>query len=105
VGDPVGPPDGALDPAIIRRYLKRHQGSIGYCYEKELLARPGLAGTALVQFLIAADGGVQGAVGRGFDERVASCVAKVIQAIRFPAPRGGGSVLVRYPFTFRAAGA
>jgi hypothetical protein len=36
---------------------------------------------------------------------VASCVAEVIATISFPAPPKGGLVQVRYPFTFRPAGA
>lgn len=93
-----------IDKAIIRRYIKRNLSKIAYCYERELLARPGLGGTIQVQFLIAANGSVQGATGSGFDQVVASCVTSVVQNISFPAPKDGGSVQVNYPFTFHAAG-
>lgn len=32
---------------------------------------------------------------------VDTCVADAIKAIRFPAPDGGGTMQVRYPFVFR----
>ena len=95
---------GTLDKSIIKRYIKRSEASIGYCYEKELLARPGIAGTVTIQFLISSSGGVQSSAGQGFDANVATCVASVIKNINFPAPRDGSAVTVNYPFTFRAAG-
>lgn len=104
IGEPTSSGDG-LDRAIIRRYIKRSIDKIAYCYERELLAKPGLAGTIQVQFLIAPNGSVQSAIGAGFDETVARCVAGVVKNISFPAPKTGGSVQVNYPFTFHAAGA
>ena len=47
---------------------------------------------------------VAGANAHGFDNEVANCVAGVIGAIEFPAPKGGGGVQVNYPLTFHAAG-
>ncbi len=45
----IGQPNaqGDLDKAIIRRYIKRNQQKIQYCYEKELLAKPNLSGTVI----------------------------------------------------------
>ena len=42
----IGQPNaqGDLDKAIIRRYIKRNIQKITYCYEKQLLAKPGLVG-------------------------------------------------------------
>jgi hypothetical protein len=101
---PVGIPEGTLDKSIVKRYIKQREEQIGYCYQKELLARPKLAGTVTIQFLISPTGNVQSSVGAGFDQPVASCVADVIKAISFPAPKNGGAVTVNYPFTFRTAG-
>ena len=105
-GGYIGRPiiDGDLDKAIIKRYIKRHVEKIAYCYEKQLLARPGIAGSIAVQFLIAPNGSVQSANGSGFDGEVASCVAGVVKSISFPAPKSGGAVQVNYPFNFHAAG-
>ncbi len=96
---------GNLDKAIIKRYIKRNINKISYCYESELLARPGIQGTVSVSFLISGTGSVQSSSGAGFDNKVASCVAGVIKNIEFPRPTDGGNVQVNYPFTFHAAGA
>ena len=103
VGTPIGV--GGLDKAIIKRYVKRASDKISYCYEKQLLAHPGLAGELMVQFVIQGDGTVKGANGKGFDASVASCVSEVVGAIAFPKPSDGGVVQVNYPFTFHATGA
>jgi FHA domain len=102
----IGQPNaqGDLDKAIIRRYIKRNIQKITYCYEKQLLAKPGLAGTVSTQFFISPNGNVTASNGSGVDSEVANCVADVIHGIEFPKPKGGGGVQVNYPFTFRPAG-
>ncbi len=100
----IGPPrsSGNLDKAIIKRYIKRNQSKIAYCYESELLARPTLEGQVQISFLISGSGTVMSSSGAGFDSKVASCVASVIKNIEFPKPTDGGNVQVNYPFTFHA---
>ncbi len=102
----IGQPNaqGDLDKAIIRRYIKRNIQKITYCYEKQLLAKPGLSGTVSTQFFITPNGNVASSSGSGVDPAVANCVADVIHNIQFPKPKGGGGVQVNYPFTFRPAG-
>jgi hypothetical protein len=95
---------GDLDKAIIRRYIRRQAAKLSYCYEKQLLAHPGEEGDISVQFVIMPNGSVKSPAAKGFDGEVASCVADVIGAIEFPAPKGGGAVQVNYPLTFHAAG-
>jgi hypothetical protein len=102
----IGQPSavGDLDKAIIRRYIKRNINKIQYCYEKELLAKPGLHGTVSTQFFISPAGTVPQATASGVDGTVSSCVADVLKGIEFPKPKGGGGVQVNYPFTFEATG-
>jgi len=102
----IGQPSavGDLDKAIIRRYIKRNIAKITYCYEKQLLAKPGLQGTVSTQFFISPNGTVASANASGVDATVASCVAGVLKSIEFPKPKGGGGVQVNYPFTFRPTG-
>jgi hypothetical protein len=102
----IGQPNaqGDLDKAIIRRYIKRNVQKILYCYEKELLSSPDLAGTVSTQFFITPHGTVAQSSGSGVSPRVSSCVAGVIKNIEFPKPKGGGGVQVNYPFTFRPYG-
>jgi len=102
IGQPTG--TGTYDKSIIRRYIKRNIDKIAYCYEKQLLAKPGLDGTVTVSFFISPTGHVTSSVGGGLDPTVANCVAEVVGAIDFPAPSEGG-VQVNYPFTFHPAGA
>lgn len=96
---------GDLDRNIIRRYIRRTLPQIRYCYEKELVAKPSLAGTVTAEFTIGIDGEVAASKAAGMDAVVATCIADAIKGIRFPKPRGGGVVHVRYPFTFRVASA
>jgi pSer/pThr/pTyr-binding forkhead associated (FHA) protein len=102
----IGQPNaqGDLDKAIIRRYIKRNVQKIQYCYEKQLLAKPTLAGTVQAQFFITPNGTVASSTGSGVDPEVASCVAEVIKNIEFPKPKGGGGVQVNYPFIFHTSG-
>jgi len=102
----IGQPSavGDLDKAIIRRYIKRNISKITYCYEKQLLAKPGLQGTVATQFFISPNGTVASANASGVDPDVSSCVAGVLKGIEFPKPKGGGGVQVNYPFTFRPTG-
>jgi hypothetical protein len=99
-GQPIA--QGDLDKAAIRRAIKGNLQKIQYCYEKQLLARPTLAGKVVVQFYILPSGKVASATASGVDPEVASCVADVIKAIEFPRPKHGG-VQVNYPFNFRTA--
>jgi pSer/pThr/pTyr-binding forkhead associated (FHA) protein len=102
IGQPSA--EGDLDKAIIRRYIKRNIQKIQYCYEKQLLAKPTIAGTVQAQFFITPNGTVAQSNGSGVDPEVASCVAAVIKNIEFPKPKGGGGVQVNYPFIFHASG-
>jgi hypothetical protein len=102
IGQPTS--SGDLDRGIIRRYIKRNVDKIAYCYEKQLLANPGMEGTVSISFFISPSGAVTSATGGGFNATVANCVADVIHTIEFPRPQGGGGVTVNYPFTFHAAG-
>jgi hypothetical protein len=102
IGQPTS--SGDLDKAIIRRYINRNLAKIQYCYEKQLLAKPTLAGTVQTQFFITPAGIVASSTGNGVDPEVSSCVADVIKNIEFPKPKGGGSVQVNYPFIFRSSG-
>jgi hypothetical protein len=102
----IGQPDatGDLDPAIIRRYIKRNIQKITACYQKRLTGKPGLAGTVQTEFFITPSGKVSRATASGVDPEVASCVADVIKTIGFPKPKGDKGVQVAYPFVFRPVG-
>jgi hypothetical protein len=102
IGQPTA--NGDLDKAIIRRYIVRNMAKITYCYEKELVHRPGLEGTVNTQFFISNTGTVVDSRASGVAAEVSTCIAAVIKAIEFPRPKGGGGVQVNYPFNFRPTG-
>ena len=99
IGKPIV--NGNLDEKIIHRYVRRKLNRIKYCYEKELLVKPGLSGAIIAQLQISPKGTVLNSTAKGMGENVATCVASVLKTTQFPRPRGGGLVQVRYPFTFR----
>jgi hypothetical protein len=97
---------GPMSKEVIRRVIAQHQAQVRYCYEKELLKDPKLAGKLHVKFVIGPEGKVTQADIADDELKsapVAACVQKVFQRMRFPAPLGGGVVMVTYPFTFKSA--
>lgn len=93
-----------LDKNTIRRYIRQRLPRIKYCYEKQLLVSPGLAGTVLSDFQISPQGAVISSSATGVSDEVSSCVADVISTVHFPRTKNGLVVQVKYPFTFRPSG-
>jgi metallo-beta-lactamase class B len=99
-------PRGSLDKEIIRRIIRRHINEVRSCYERELTAKPELAGRILVQFTIAASGQVVASVLQSStmdNARVESCTVQAVRRWEFPKPVGGGTVNVVYPFVLTPA--
>lgn len=95
---------GALDRSVIDAYIRRNLAKIRWCYEKELNKDPKLFGRIVINFVISGTGSVSSSkVNRTTmgNKNVESCVASQIKKIRFPAPKGGGIVIVNYPFVFK----
>ena len=96
---------GALSRDVIRRVFRKHQAEVRACYEEALQRKPGLAGKVIVQLEIAADGTVASVKLKQCDiddETFRSKLLARIKRWRFPAPRGGGLMVVNYPYIFRA---
>ena len=91
---------GPLDKEIIRRYVRRQLGSLKLCYARKLAIEPGLEGSVVATFQIAAEGFVLEARARGVHPDLAACVSTVLERVMFPGPRDGGLVQVSYPFRF-----
>jgi len=92
---------GDLDKDVIRRVIRSRMGLVRACYERELVRDAKLAGRVDLEFTIGADGAVSKAKATGLP-KVSDCVVRQVQALKFPPPKGGGVVNVRYPFTFKA---
>lgn len=105
IGNPVV--YGSLDKEIIRRVVRENQAQIRYCYERELTRTPGLNGKIVVKWVITGTGSVRQAqvVETGMkNPAVESCLTARINGWRFPKPKGGGIVIVTYPFIFKKSG-
>ena len=97
---------GSLSKEVIRRVIQRHINEVRFCYEQELNSRPDLSGRVQIKFIIAPSGAVQAAnlesstLGAA---RAENCIAQAVRRWTFPAPDGGGIVIVSYPFVLENA--
>lgn len=83
--------------------MKRHRNQIRYCYQRELVKEPALAGRIVVKFTIGKDGTVSAASTKSStmgNAAVETCVLGRFLRMSFPEPTGGGIVIVSYPFVF-----
>jgi TonB family protein len=97
---------GGLSRDVINRIIQRHYNEVKYCYEKELTKDPGLYGKVAVVFII--DGA--GKVGDALVQQstmgsvaVEGCILSHVRRWAFPAPEGGGTVQVTYPYVFKSS--
>lgn len=96
---------GSLSKEEIGRVIRRNLARFKFCYEKQLTKNPNLSGKISIYFTIAPTGSVAKASVRetSMDSaQVEACTVKVMRSLKFPKPRGGGIVVVTYPFVFAA---
>lgn len=106
-GDPVGAADpqilGTLDRSELQQVVRRYQNQVRYCYERELVKNADLQGKLTVKFVVGADGGVASASVQEStleNTSVETCIVGRFMRMQFPKPKGGGIVVVSYPFVF-----
>jgi TonB family protein len=98
---------GSLSKETIRRIIGRHVAEVRNCYQQQLQAHPDLQGRVAIKFIISPTGAVQTAQVTESDlgsPAVGQCIAQAVQRWGFPAPEGGGLVVVTYPFVLSQAG-
>jgi outer membrane biosynthesis protein TonB len=94
---------GALDKSLIDKVIKSNMAQIRYCYQRELSKNPSLGGKIAVNFTIAKDGTVSAARTKSStmgNPTVEQCINGRFMRFQFPEPKGGGIVIVTYPFIF-----
>ncbi len=97
VGNPTS--KGQLDRSIVRRYLRRSHARFEYCYDRELVRTPDLAGAIAFAFVIDKRGLVSAIEASGLGGELARCAREVLEGIRFPTPLDGITVLARFTLT------
>ena len=98
---------GSLSKEVIKRVIQRHLNEVRFCYEQQLNQRPDLRGRIIINFIISPTGAVQGSAVQESDmgsPPVENCIAGAVRRWAFPAPEGGGIVIVNYPFVLEASG-
>jgi TonB family protein len=96
--------EGGLSRDVINRVIQKHYNEIKYCYEKELTKDPGLYGKVTVLFVIDGEGKVSDSLVQQTtmsSEPVETCMVTHVKRWTFPAPQGGGTVQVTYPYVFK----
>ena len=96
---------GGLPKEVIARYIKSKLGLILHCYERQLSIKPDLFGKVEVKFTIGATGSIiQKSIKKSTlaNKVVESCILRKIARWQFPKPKGGGKVVVKYPFMFKS---
>jgi TonB family protein len=97
---------GSLPSQVINKVMLSHSNQIKFCYEKALGTSPDKQAKIVVRFTISPKGDVSSATvvsstleGSGVED----CVLRVIKHLKFPKPKGGGNVMVTYPYIFAHA--
>jgi len=94
---------GALDKSLVDSVVRRNLNQIRYCYQQELTASPSLMGKIVVKFVVAKDGSVTSVTTKSStmaNPTLEGCINARFLRMRFPEPKGGGIVIVSYPFVF-----
>jgi TonB family protein len=92
---------GTLDPARIQAVVKARLPEVRRCYERAKMDEPDLKGRVTLRISVSATGAVSSSTIESStlgNSRVESCIADAVQGWRFPAPLGGKTAVISYPF-------
>lgn len=96
---------GGLDRSEVDAVVQENLSQIRFCYNRGLRGNPNLQGKVISAFTIGAEGKVTRS--RLKDStlsapEVESCIQERVALWKFPKPRGGGEVMVSYPFLLKS---
>jgi hypothetical protein len=78
---------GDLDAGTVGTILRRHSAKFQYCFEKQLLVQPDLAGgTIEAGFAVQPTGFLASPRADGVHPEVSKCIVKALESVAFPAP-------------------
>ena len=102
------PGAGSLEKDDIRAVVRAHIPDVRECYNRGLARDKNLVGRVDVRFTIGPTGAVSSASVQAttlpfWARFVGRCIARAARRWPFPAPDGGGSVIVSYPFVLEPA--
>jgi hypothetical protein len=95
---------GGLEDPVVRRIIEERLPSIRICYETALLQAPDLQGEVVVSWTVQPSGQVSDVMSESKEmksEDIQKCLKERVGQWKFPEPKGGGIVNIRYPFVFR----
>lgn len=98
---------GGLDKGIVRSIVEERLPELQYCYENALLKDQSYGGKMLASWTIQPDGSVTELGSESSDMKQSDfheCIQSRIAKWKFPSPKGGGIVNVKYPFVFSSLG-
>lgn len=96
---------GGLDKSLIAAVVQSNIGQIKHCYERQLIVDPNIFGKVVASWTIDKEGAVSVSSVKKTtmnNKAVENCIASKIKNWTFPKPKGGGQVLVSYPFLFKS---
>jgi hypothetical protein len=95
-------PDPPPDPDVIRAIIRTHMDEFRRCNNFASIGLPGLHGRLVMKFVIAPSGALESHKAEPSDLPVelVRCMLEVFGTLEFPQVKGGGKVLVTYPFVF-----
>lgn len=96
---------GGLDKSLIAAVVQSNIGQIKHCYERQLIVDPNIFGKIVANWTINKDGLVSVTSVKSTtmnSKPVENCILAKIKGWNFPKPKGGGQVIVSYPFLFKS---
>ena len=94
---------GALESSLIDKVIQQNVAQFLDCYQRALTKNPELKGKVTLNFTISKTGSVaksstyKTTLGNATAE---ACLNQNMMNLQFPEPKGGGIVIVKYPFIF-----
>lgn len=101
------PEPGSLEKEYVREQVREIIPLVKECYSNALEQKPTLAGRVMMKFVISGEPDIGGLVESAEVEEVSEglrdpglqeCMRESMYAMRFKPPKGGGQVVVTYPF-------